>query len=350
MVEYKCDCCNYTTDRKLNYDRHLSSDKHLKKTNNETNKSTNLSKDEIIKNQQEEINNLKNEINDLKQKLVSQEPAPLFSKKLISKPKQENIVMKIEEVVKKDPAELNLNIEEFLEKYIKKGGETKYTQVIYLNEIKKTVIKFEYLKKGCIYNLKKVINELLLNGLKELPDGVNFYEVVNKRLNRFKIRTNDKIITTKHDEKEVDDSIKKLLTGIYYFLRRSISSFVTTDHSLKLHSLDSECEEMIKEARTKRMLGEELTSIESHYLKKDDWNFKIKESFKKLTNIDFDNLYKNWYDNEIMKQFHDFNFDTEFLHFKVLLARKTPKTTETQSDDDTETTESLTDENTTEEE
>ena len=27
-MEYKCECCNYTTQRKFNYDKHISSNKH----------------------------------------------------------------------------------------------------------------------------------------------------------------------------------------------------------------------------------------------------------------------------------------------------------------------------------
>jgi len=31
-MSYKCECCQYETVRKLNYDRHLLSSKHLKKS------------------------------------------------------------------------------------------------------------------------------------------------------------------------------------------------------------------------------------------------------------------------------------------------------------------------------
>ena len=42
-TEYKCEHCNYFTQKKNNYTRHLSSNKHLKKTQNlEVEKTQNL--------------------------------------------------------------------------------------------------------------------------------------------------------------------------------------------------------------------------------------------------------------------------------------------------------------------
>jgi hypothetical protein len=354
MVEYKCDCCQYTTNRKLNYDRHLSSDRHLKQVSNSTQQvETTIQQteikieenpleirikelEELIKTKNEIIEKQENEINHLKEELYSKtipNDNTLFKAKLIPKIKQENVIMEVKEIIKKDIDQTpNLNIEEFFEKYIKKEGETKYTFLYPINNgIKKPVIKFEYLKKGCIYNLKKVIQELTLNGLKELPDGISFFQVINERLNKFKVKTKDTIITTKHDEKEVDKCLKLLMIKICDFLRGSITAFVYT-FSKQIELIDSDDYEIVREARIKKQFGEVLTSKEDYFLKKDNKNFRITESFKEITGINFENFYNNWYNTEIMSQFTQLDEDAEFKHFKVLLARKAERIIEKETE------------------
>lgn len=354
MVEYNCECCQYTTNRKLNYDRHLLSVRHLEKAenpapieknndnnndNNEINKLLEIikMKDELIKKQEDEIKLLKEKLQPT--------PPPLFSGKIILKPKQENVTMEVKEIVKKDlepkVASLetpNLNIEDFFNKYIKKGGETKYTFLHSVNGIDRPVIKFEYLKKGFMYKVKKVVQELTLNGLKELPEGICFYNVVNERLNRFKIKTNGQIITTKHNEKEVDKCLKSLLIKIFDFLRASITLFVYS-FSKQIELIDSDYDEIIRDARTKKQFGEILTSQEEALLKKNDKNLKVMDNFKKLTGIDYTSFHDNWYNTEIMQQFHEIDEEAELKHFKVLLARKAERIIEEDSSKESEESE-----------
>jgi hypothetical protein len=376
MVEYKCECCQYSTNRKLNYDRHLSSDKHLKQLNNSTQQVENKNEDnylenrikeleeiiknkdelieEIIKNKDELIEKQENEINHLKEQLsnnntlIKPNENTLFKAKLIPKvKKEENIKIEVKEM-KLEPKP-NLNIEEFFEKYIRKGGETKYTFLYPLKgAIYKPVIKFGYLQKGYIFKLKKVIQELFLNGLKELPDGVSFYEVINKKTNKFRVKTKDRIITTKNDEKELDKCLKTLMVKICDFLRGSITSFVYS-FSKDLEFIDSDDNEIIREARNKKLFKETLTSREDHLLKKDDNNCRIKENFKKITGINFDNFYENWYNNEIMSQFTLLDEDAEYKHFKVLMARKEERVI-TDGETETETEQEETEQEETEEE
>jgi hypothetical protein len=368
MVEYNCECCQYTTNRKLNYDRHLLSVRHLEKAenpapieknndnnndNNEINKLLEIikMKDELIKKQEDEIKLLKEKLQPT--------PPPLFSGKIILKPKQENVTMEVKEIVKKDlepkvaslepkvaslepkVASLetpNLNIEDFFNKYIKKGGETKYTFLHSVNGIDRPVIKFEYLKKGFMYKVKKVVQELTLNGLKELPEGICFYNVVNERLNRFKIKTNGQIITTKHNEKEVDKCLKSLLIKIFDFLRGSITSFVYS-FSKQIELIDSDDNEIIAEARNKKLFGEILTSQEEALLKKDDKNLKVMNNFQKLTGVDYTSFHDNRYNTEIMQQFNEIDEKAELKHFKVLLARKAERIIEEDSSKESEESE-----------
>jgi hypothetical protein len=232
---------------------------------------------------------------------------------------------------------------------IRKGGETKYTFLYPLKgEINKPVIKFEYLQRGCIFKLKKVLQELFLNGLKELPNGVSFYEVINKRTNKFRIKIKDRIITTKNDEKDVDKCLKTLMVKICDFLRGSITSFVYS-FSKDIELIDGDDNEIIAQARTKKQFGEILTSQEEALLKKDNKNYRIKENFKKITGINFDNFHKNWYSNEIMSQFTRLDEEAEYKHFKVLMARKAERVI-TDGETETETEQEETEQEETEEE
>jgi hypothetical protein len=349
MPEYFCECCNYTTTRKSNIDKHNSTKNHLEKLNADTNKSSNnvilnpvvldaessfkikiLQLESIVKQKEEEIQALKNIIENLtnqNQEKQNEEPK-LFSQKVFLKPKliknqNENVLMKFEEADNNEKLniELNLNIETFFETYIKNSQETKYTYKYDNNGFKITALKKIYYQKGNMFNITKAVIEVILDAISALPVNTRFFICKDINRRRFEILSQGKIISSKENEEEVDKLIQWLFKSTYYFLYNAFGAF-NAIFTKNWNLFSSDEEEILKVISEKKFCGEALTEQEDRLYKKKCHNSRIIREFKNAVGIDYE-LFKSskgWYD-DMSGTFASFeSYDIGKKHLKVALA------------------------------
>jgi hypothetical protein len=378
MVEYSCECCNYTTNKKSTFDSHNVSKKHLEKTGKKTDVSTTSSlsetasiksnneidnesyttmkireleniikiKDVEIKMKDEQIELLKQTIallnkpaptavaNEPPQSLEAIEEPKLFCKKLILKPnkviKKENISMNIEEIKndmvhKKQKPEQNLiNIEQFFENYISGCEETKYTYKFETNKVKFTALKPCYYKKNHMPNLMKAPLEIILEAIKTMNNkNETFYICKDVSRRKFDIKSKDEIIQSKNIE-IIDDLILWLFKKVYNFLFDSFNHF-NVYFSKRWTNMSEHEENQAQIAQTKKLEDLPLTEMEKKCYDIELINNKVKNEFKKITNIDYE-VFKScdsgWSSN-MTRAFYSFGnveYDKGFIHLRTLLA------------------------------
>lgn len=359
MVEYRCECCNYTTNKKSTFDTHNISKKHLEKINASEVKSiaseksiqmetiysqeTNVSNDSYltlrirelenalklkdleIKMKDEQINLLKNTIQVLQQTKPPEEPSTkLFSQKaILKKPKNhpEAISIKMEEIKEQNTL---IDIEQFFEKYIKNSEETTYTYKFTTEKVKFTALKPLYYKKEYQnINIMKATLEIIFQAIKKLPKNETFYICKDINRRKFDIKSKGVIISSNKTE-EIDELITWLFKSTYNFLFNSFNNF-NSYFSKQYTYLDSYKLKLINEAEHKRDYENlPLTELEQQLLNQHRINKKVKKEFEQITGINYD-LYKSsvGWSSEQGRTFFTFgeeHFKKGFSHLRTTLA------------------------------
>lgn len=364
MPEYRCECCNYTTNKKSTFDTHNVSKKHLEKMNTSSDdvkseKSINMEtiysqesnvssesyltlkirelenalklKDLEIKMKDEQIELLKNTIQVLSQPKPVEEPK-LFSQKIVSKQKTntDNINMEVEEIKN----ELNkkattkeqtlINIEAFFETYIKNSQETKYTYKFTTDSVKFTALKPLYYRvEYSNINIMKATLEIIFDAIKKLPKNETFYICKDINRRKFDIKSKGEIIKSNKSE-EIDEIITWLFKSTYNFLFNSFNTFNT--YFQKRYTYFDEYQlNMIKTAEKKRDYENlPLTEVEQKLIMLNSQNSKVKNEFENITGINYD-IFKSseGWSSELGRTFFTFGeeqFKKGFSHLRTLLA------------------------------
>lgn len=366
MPEYHCECCNYTTNKKSNFDNHNKSTKHLDKLGGKFETSSNNSgkiendvcsmisvasnesymtikvreleniiklKDMELKMKDEQIGMLQNTINILSQnKPIKEEPKEeikeeepkLFCQKVV-KPKKiaENIKMEIQEIKQNDSLTL-INIEDFYKTYIQNSQETKYTYKFETETTKFTALRPMYYKKEhCDFNMMKAVMTVITDAMKELPKNVSFYKCKDERRRIFEIKSNNEIISSKNVE-EIDKFILKLFKDTYNFL---LTSFVKMNSyfNSRWTYFSSEEENLLKGINQKKFMNEPITEREELLLKKEKQNTRVKNEFKKLTECSYENFKSSdggWVEKLSLSffNFDEKQYNAGFSHLRTFLA------------------------------
>jgi hypothetical protein len=358
MVEYHCKCCNYTTNKKSNFENHNKGKKHLEKLEGISNNSSDTDGahsmisiastdsymtikvrelENIIKMQEvqlkmknEQIEMLKNTIDILSQNKPTEEPKlevkeepKLISQKIVVRPKKisENIKLQIQEIKQDDNLTL-IDIEEFFKNYIQNSEETKYTHKFKTETTNNfTALKPIYYKKEYShFNVMKAVMTIITDAIKRLPKNVSFYICKDERRRKFDIKSNNQIIESKNVE-QIDKLILKLFKDTYNFLLTAFQN-MNLYFSRKWTCFSHDEEEMIKLIYDKKLEGEALTKEEQELGKKSYNNTKVADEFKKVIGCDYELFRKGW-DSELKTCFYSFDekeYNAGFSHLRTFMA------------------------------
>jgi hypothetical protein len=238
MENFCCEICNFKTDRKANYSRHLRSDRHIKKSNGDDNSSvvSNITepddmswKQSVISSADKEIMELKyqmemmkkeHEIATLKMQLTLQQ-----QQQQIQLPMQQptnNIQLEIQEVAVAKPKPKPISEKEMLTNRINNGCLT-FNQ--FINEYVNNFGMWKYAKDYKGYYIPKSLHKknLIIEVLCDLIEEVNDREKLpiycsDERRKVLHILTEDGWI--KGDDN--DKTIRKYINNLVCYIHRQI--------------------------------------------------------------------------------------------------------------------------------
>lgn len=267
LFKYRCECCDFNTDKTSTFKDHNKSTKHLKNMNNKNNEnivmevSSNKSvefqepnnetcsmisvasnesymtikirelentiklkdaelkmKDTELKMKDEQIELLKNTINILSQNRLKEEPNIEPTKKETKNKKQQHRI-------KRDDLPKNaLTIEEFFKELIKDADETRYTQIINVLHQHMPVLKPEYFKSGMFNMLRACMN--IARDQLELCKELSPIVCINKLKKKFWVNTKSHgWISSNKNKEEVNNALLQLYSSIITYLENSFFKF-----------------------------------------------------------------------------------------------------------------------------
>lgn len=319
MVEYRCECCNYVTNKKSNLDNHNAGKKHLEKISSSevksvaSEKSIHLAtvysdesndslmnqirelesalklKDLEIKMKDEQIELLKDTIRTLSQPKLTTAEEKQESSLFRPRKNAENIVMKIEEKEKLTPQQIlrnatinnndALDIEEFL-KRIKTSDETHCTQNVEYFGLKQQLLKPFYLK-FVPEDFTDIVYKVYNSELMKLEEKQRPIYLLNQRLHKFCVKSNGVWYNPNDDEKKVDEILESFFKNLRDFIH---VTYIQVKKPVKYHDGKTEEEDeeeeiiyekgmIINTGKKKRIMsiiqskinaGETLTSNEEY--------------------------------------------------------------------------------------
>jgi hypothetical protein len=369
MVEYRCECCNYVTNKKSNFDNHNVSKKHLEKVNGSDDKSVTSEKSikmETIYSQESNVSNdsyltlkireLENtlklkdlEIESLKQIIKSKdETIDLIKTTAIQRSNQpqnqtvvreaeNNINMIIEEV---DSQQINNNgdrritindlskdaytLNEFFAKCIKNADETLYTEKKeILGGSKVAVLKGQYFRKDRSQNALKCCIDVVEDILAKIPVDKQPLVCINKKERKFWVKTKDGWLCPnknyEHTEEEMFNFYKKVNDFLYGSFQTVYNKCL---HGLTDYEDDENGRELDRIIDDKKFLGEELTEREK---KRNSLTISIskkKKAFEDHTDcnvIDYKEHHEDFVKSNMLIC-EDEQIKVGFKHFKSSLA------------------------------
>jgi len=368
MPEYRCECCNYVTNKKSTFDTHNVSKKHLEKFNGSDVKSeksinmetiysqkSNVSNDNYLtlkirelenalKLKDLELHSLKNENENLKQLLKSKdetidilkqksaEPQLVVSQKVV-KPipisqRKENIVMKIAEPNNPEA----LNIELFLDN-IQKSNETYYTQKVEYFGHKVQLLKPRFIE--CFAeDFTEMAWKLVDTELNKLATNQRPFYLVNKRLHKFSIKSNgvwyspnDRVMPHKADEilelffKEVRNFIHKS----YINIKKPVKYYDDKTEVDEAYQKMEDGKSLYAKISAKVQFGEEISSREKYIYNLVNRRNERLRALKDYTGFkkDFDTFY-----DSIAKHIDDSLSSAKYNTFVIRLANNGKNATE----------------------
>ena len=327
--KYRCECCDFNTDKSSTFNDHNKSKKHLKNKNNnnteniimevssnksvvemeESNENCSMisvasnesymtikirelentikMKDMELKMKDEQIELLKNTINILSQNRLKEEPKEEPKKEIKSKIKPKTQRVKFDDLPKNA-----LTIEKFYQEYIKNAEETHYTQIAEVLHLHMTILKPQYFKSGML-NMLKASMTIVQESLKECDKSICPIVCINKQKKRFWVNTEGNGWISSNKNKElVNNALMTLYNRITNYLYNSYFEFKN-----RLKCIDTSNSDTIDDIKEKRKQKIELTEAE-------------KKSYNEyLSTLDRQNLFKNYtsIDWEVFYDIHENN-------------------------------------------
>lgn len=291
MVKYNCPTCNFTTDRKSNYERHLKTSKCS--NNNSISSSASLSSSvSNLTDEEMSINNrileLENQlkIKDLELQMKDLEIKHLKEINLMLKneqqvkpslnksnnisvsitEKQPNVFSKagISDLLKKERSEV-ISIEDFIKEYLKNPTYNNYLKTTLFNNeeliVSKNVTVSDYNKNLFVTQICNLLNKI--------PHNKRPIYCSNIRLHKFYIYSNGKWLEP--NDEENDKLIKNLINELSGVLTKSLGSIIKQNPKNPKHCCD-----------------DNYNYDNDEYKKYEKQKYKFNNFFKNMYNLDYE--------------------------------------------------------------